>query len=123
MLGSVLSTEKTGIINPWQRLFTEPIEIVYIIMKDGVGFKHTSRYETKIHLNIGMLERKLKKIKKRNYSIKEIMIVIHNHLRNSEFSPEDHRQYMRLKEHGFNGSFLLYSHMTNKTYNIENKVN
>ncbi|MBA7513319.1 hypothetical protein ES705_05334 [subsurface metagenome] len=118
MLSSILSAEEKEQINFWQKLFPDRLERVYIIMKDGTIFKHTSHYEDKIYMSMESLQRTLKK---KDCTIKDIAIIIHNHLKNSKFSSIDHKQYMRLKKHGFNGSFLLYSHMTSKTYDIEDK--
>lgn len=120
MLGCVLSAEEEDVINyNWQELFTEPIEKVYVIMKDKTGFEHTSHDEIKVHMSIGMLQRRLKKVKDKNYRIKDIAIIIHNHLKYCHFSDDDYKQYMRLKQHGFNGVFLLYCQRTNKAYDIE----
>ena len=118
VLGSILSAEEKGQINFWQKFFPDHLERVYIIMKDGMIFKHTSHYEDKIYMSMGDLQNRLKK---KNYGIKDIAIIIHNHLKNFKFSPVDHKQYRGLKEHGFKGLFLLYSHVTNKTYDIEDK--
>ena len=118
VLGSVLSAEKKQ-INFWQELFPDRLERVYIIMEDGTIFKPTSQYETKVHISIGMLEKKLKRFKDKNYSIKNIAIIIHNHFRDCNFSLEDRKQYRMLKKYGFNGLFLLYCHRTNKTSSLE----
>jgi len=120
MLGSVFAVEKKDVLNHnWQSLFTEPIETLYIIMKDKIGFKYTSHDEVMVHMNIGMLE---KWLKKKNYEIKDIAIIIHNHLKNCRFSPDDWKQYRDFKSRGFTGQFLLYCQMTNKIYDIENKI-
>ena len=120
MLSPVLSAEKKEIANvDWRELFTEPIEIVYIIMKDGATFPHTSKHGAMVDMSIGRLEEELRKIKGKNYSIKEIAVVIHNHRMNKNFGQEDWRQYRMLKKYGFNGQFLLYCHRTKKVYDIE----
>ena len=106
--------------NSWQKLFTEPVEIVYIIMKDGTGFKDTNYDENLVYMKIERLEERLKN-SKRAYKIKDIAVVIHNHRKKKYFTPEDIRQYETLKKHGFNGLFLLYCHRTNKTYSLVNK--
>jgi len=121
MLNFILSAKGKKEINPWQELFTEPIEKVYIIMKDRTGFKDSGYDEVKVHMSVGMLERRLKKFKDKNYGIKDIAIIIHNHFRNCDFSPEDRKQYRMLKKYGFNGLFLMYCHRTNKTYDIEDE--
>ena len=110
-----------GNINSWQSLFTEPFEKVYVVMKDGATFPCTSKHEAMVDMSIGRLEEELRKIKGKNYSIKEIAIVIHNHRVKKNFGQEDRRQYHMLKSYGFNGLFLLYCHRSDKTYNIEDK--
>jgi len=120
MMGSVLFAEKERQVNiSWQELFPDHLERVYVIMKDGMIFQHSSQNETMVDMSIGMLEKRLKKFKGKNYSIKEIRIVIHNHRRNKNFTREDYKQYWMLKRYGFDGKFLLYCHRTNKTYEIE----
>lgn len=121
LLGSVFPAEKKKQFNSWQELFPDQIERIYIIMKDRTFFEHTDYYENKINVNIGLLEEDLKKIKGKNYSIKDIAVVIHNHLKGYKFSPEDRKQYRRLKRYSFNGFFLLYCHSSNKVYDIEDE--
>jgi len=112
-------TEKEDVINDyWQSLFGDSIETLYIIMKDYTIFPYTSHYEDMIYMEIGRLE---KALKKKGYKIKDIAIIIHNHLDDFRFSFLDHKQYRRFKKYGFSGSFLLYSNLTNKTYDIEDK--
>lgn len=117
----LFAAEKKKKVNFFQGLFTDRIERVYIIMKDGMPFKHTDHYENKLCLSVGRLEEVLKKFKDENYRIKDIAIIIHNHLKDYRFSDLDRKEHMRLKKHGFNGLFMLYSHMTNKTYCLEEK--
>lgn len=121
MLGSVLSAEKEKQDNFWQGFFPDHLEVVYIIMKDGTSFSRTSHYETKVHMSIGKLEEMLKKFKDKDYDIKHIAIIIHNHFSNRDFSPEDRKQYSMLKKYGFKGLFLMYCHGTNKAYDIEDE--
>ena len=111
--------EKSNFINSWQELFTEPFEIIYIIMKDNKVFKHSNQDEIKVYMDSGRLEEALKNFKTKSYSIKNIAIIIHNHLKGCRFSDEDHKQYRSLKEYGFNGFFLVYCHTSNKVYDIE----
>ena len=120
MLAYVLSAKEKGHINFWQKLFTEPVETIYFIMEDGVGFRHSNQYERIIYLNVEKLEKRLKTPEK-IYKIKDIAIVIHNHFEKARFSDSDYRQYRALKKRGFNGRFLLYCRRTNKTYCIEDK--
>ena len=118
LLGFILYAEEKKRVYSWQELFPDPIERVYIFMKDGMVIKHTSHDEIGIHMSIGGLEETLRKIKNKNYSIKEIEIIIHNHRWKNYFSPSDYRQYSMLKRYGFNGRFLMYCHRTNKVYDI-----
>lgn len=122
MLGPVLSAEKKGEVKTWKDLFTEPVETVYIIMKDGMIFQHSNQNEVMVEMSIGRLEKKLRKVKGKNYSIKEIRTVIHNHRRKNFFTRADYRQYEMLKKYGFKGLFLMYCHRTNKVYDIEDKT-
>jgi len=85
-------------------------------MKDKTVFRFTNLYERMVYLSVERVE---KELKKRSYKIKDIEIVIHNHLADCKFSPSDESQYRALKERGFAGLFLLYCHRTNKTYDIE----
>ena len=105
-------------INFWQKLFTEPVERMYIVMKNRIIFRLTSNDEKSINMNFGIME---KELKKRKYKIDDIEIVIHSHFANCKFSDSDYRQYRALKKGGFNGRFLLYCHRTNKTYDIEKR--
>lgn len=118
LLGSVLSAKEKKEVNPWQELFTEPIEIVYIIMKDGSHLKQTNYEERLVRMGAGKLETILKKTP---YEIKDITIIIHNHRFERKFSPSDWRFYRDLKKRGFEGHFLLYCHWANKVYSIEKK--
>ena len=119
LLGSVLPAEEIDLLNDyWQKLFTEPFETAYIYMKDYTFFPYTSHYEDLIYMEIGRLEEALQK---KGYEIKDIAVIIHNHLKDCTFSAEDHKQYRRFKKYGFRGLFLLYSNITNKVYDIEDK--
>ena len=118
ILNSALSAEKEDIINyNWRELFTEPCEIVYVIMDDWTTFTFSDQDENKIDFVIGTLEKQLR-TQERNYKIEDIAIIIHNHLKDCRFSPKDYIQYRRLKKYGFQGLFLLYSNITKKVYDI-----
>ena len=123
LLGPILPAEKKGDFNRWQSLFTEPFETLYIIMEDRVTFKYSNQNEIEVRMTLGKLEKQLR-TSERSYKIKDIAVIIHNHLKGCTFSPADRKLYWRLKhkKYGFRGLFLLYSHTTNKTYNIEDKA-
>lgn len=117
MLGSVLAIEKESIINyNWQELFTEPVERMYVVMKNRIIFRVTSNDEKSININFGIMERELKK---RNYKTEDIEIIIHSHFADCNFSDSDEKQNRTLKRRGFNGLFLLYCHRTKEVYDIE----
>jgi len=121
MMACALSVgEKKGDFNRWQSLFTEPIETLYIIMEDRVAFRYSNQNETEVRMILGKLEKQLR-TPERSYKIKDIAVIIHNHLKGCTFSPTDRKLHWRLEKYGFRGLFLLYSHTTNKTYDIENK--
>ena len=115
MLGSVLYA-KEKYIKSWQDYFPDPVERIYIIMKDGVAFKQTNYEERLIHLSVGILEKTLEKM---SYKIKDIAIIIHNHRFERQFSDGDWGFYRDLKRRDFEGLFLIYCHMTKKIYDIE----
>jgi len=114
-LGSVLSAGGKQ-INFWQKFFTEPVETIYFIMRDGTLFKKSNQEERLIRLSAGILKEDLKK---KSYKIKDIAIIIHNHRFERKFSDADWKFYRDLKKRGFNGLFLLYCHGTNKIYTLE----
>jgi len=115
----VLPTEKEAEVNPWQKFFTEPFETIYFIMKDGAPFRYSNKNKKGIYMNIEVLQERLKKVKGKDYSIKDIAVFIHNYYTRCKFSLEDRKFYRKFKRYGFNGLFLLYCHRTNKTYDIE----
>jgi len=114
----VLSAEKEAEVNPWQKFFTEPGEIVYFIMKDRQPFQVSSGRVKSIHVPIEELKKRLKN-EEEGYEIKDIAIVIHNHRTKARFLEADWKFYRDLKRRGFNGRFLMYCHRTKITYDIE----
>lgn len=100
----------------WGGQFKDLVETVYIVMKDGDNFKISSQEGRKVNLDVGRLDEYLKGIKGKEYSVKDIDIVIHNHLKRPKFSPSDKKQYRRFKDFGFTGKFLMYSHLRKRTY-------
>jgi len=122
LLSSTLSAEKKeseGVKErSWKELFTEPVETIYFIMEDGVGFRHSNQDERIIYVSVEELKKSLK-TPERAYQIKDIAIVIHNHFVKSKFSDSDRIQYRTLKKQGFTGRFLLYCRRTKEVYDIE----
>ena len=117
MSSFVLATEKKY-IKSWLDYFPDPVERIYVIMKDEIAFKFTNYEERLIYLAAGILEDFLKK---KAYKIKDIAIIIHNHRFERKFSDADWRFYRDLKKRKFDGLFLIYCHWANKSYCIEDK--
>jgi len=106
----------------WGDYFTEPIETLYIQMHDNKTFKYTSSDEGEIDLNTQALQMWFEKVNKSmgtDYKIGNIKLILHNHRKNSKFSDRDYRTNTDLKNHGFNGYFLMYSNLSKKLYNID----
>jgi len=104
----------------WGRLFTEPIETLYMLMKDGQAFKVSSQDEKEVFLTLGTLEKRLR-TKEKDYKMGDIAVIIHNHPKGGKVSPEDKKFHFRLKKYGFEGNFLLYSNTANKTIEYKQK--
>jgi len=111
-------------INSWQELFTDPVEKVLVFVEDKnspgdkVIFRFQSFDERAVYLRVGEMEEDLKK---HDYKIEDIEIIIHNHFVKCKFSESDKGQYRALKRRGFNGLFLLYCQRTKEVYDIEEK--
>ena len=115
MLSCVLSAKDKKQAKSWLDYFPDLVERIYIIMKDGMAFKHTNYEERLIRIGAGWLEETLKK---KGYRIKDISIIIHNHRIERKFSDADWRFYRDLKKREFNGRFLIYCHLTKAVYSI-----
>ena len=108
--------------NPWQKFFTEPIEKVLVFVEDKkspgdkVIFRFVSLDERAVYLQFAKMR---KDLKKHDYKIEDIEIIIHNHFADCKFSESDEGQYRALKRRGFKGLFLLYCHRTKEVYDIE----
>lgn len=105
----------------WGGQFKDLVERVYIVMKDGASFNISSQEGKKVSLNVGVLDEYLRKIKGKEYSVKEIDTIIHNHLTRPKFTSSDKKQYRRFKDFGFTGKFLMYSHLREQVYEYEPK--
>ena len=109
------SDELKALDKHWGRQFKDLTETIYIVMKDGETFDINSQDGKKVSLNVESLDKYLKGVKGKKYSIKEIDTVIHNHFNRPKFSDSDKSQYMRFKKYGFTGKFLMYNHMRERT--------
>jgi len=108
----------------WGDYFTEPRETLYILTEDNQLFKYSSSEEKKIDFNTQALQMWLKSVNKKrgtNYSVGNIKMILHNHLKDSKFSDIDHRTYRDLTKSGFNGQYMMYSNLSKKVYDINKK--
>ena len=88
------------ILYPW----SEPVEVCYIIPADGKKIiKISSGYDKAIYFVPSIKEI----LAKHGYEIKDINIMIHNHLWPSSFSDKDIIIYWYLRSNGFNGLYML----------------
>ena len=105
------SDEEKELDKFWGGHFKDLVERVYIVMKDGGVFNISSQEGKKVSLDVGVLDKYLRKIKGKEYNVKEIDTIIHNHPKRPRFSSSDKKQYRRFKDFGFTGKFLMYSHL------------
>lgn len=89
-----------SVLYPW----SEPVEVCYIIPADGKKIiKISSGYDKAIYFVPSIKEI----LAEHGYEIKDIYIMIHNHLWPSSFSAEDIVIYWKLKSNGFKGLYML----------------
>lgn len=91
--------------NLFRLLFKEPVEICYIMLKNGTIFKITQYFENKVYINIEQMRKELKEY---DCDIKDIVIIIHNHLDLSRISEQDKKIYRYLRQEGFKGVFAIF---------------
>lgn len=106
----------TGVPLPARAFFLVNKIRVEIPMNCIFKFSKERYYDIQANLDTGRLK---KELKKKGYEIKDIAVIIHNHLTVCRFSDEDHKRYRRLKKYGFEGLFLVYCHTSDKVYDIE----
>jgi len=110
------SEEEKKLDKFWGEQFKDLVERVYIVMKDGKTFTINSQDEKRVNLDIGVLDEHLRGVKGKEYSVKDIDTIIHNHFRSPSFTLDDKNQYRRLKKFGFTGKFKMYNHMREQVY-------
>lgn len=94
------AVSNVSVIYPW----SEPIEVCYIIPKDGKKIiKITSGYSDRVYFvpSIPYI------LNNHGYEIKDIQVWIHNHLSGTSFSQRDLIVYWYLRAHGFDGMYML----------------
>jgi len=91
--------------NIYKGFFTEPFETLLIVFKDGDFITFSSHHAYWITMSFGWLGDFLKK---NNKKIKDIKIIIHNHLIPTRFTEGNKYFYRKFKEAGFQGLFCIY---------------
>ena len=87
--------------------FTEPIESVIFIVRNGNFYMFTNQLDSAVYLEIDEFELILNKD---DLKISDIIYVIHNHLSPPfRFSSADKKFFYRLKMKGFKGIFALWA--------------
>ena len=89
--------------NVWAGAFTEPFESAYFLFKDGTLIRFTNHLESMIFFPD--LEEFFETY---GLEIKDLLIVVHNHLTPNRFSSADIGTYHYLKKRGFVGHFGIY---------------
>ena len=90
--------------NMWEGAFTEPFEIAYFLFKDGTIVQFTNFLEFAIFFPPNLEEF----FEVNGLKIEDLLVVVHNHLTPTRFSPADIGTYHYLKNRGFNGLFGIY---------------
>ena len=98
--------------------FTEPIEVMYLLMNDMQRYRLTSNYENVVFFRMWELENDLKRD---GYKISDIIVIIHNHTTQTCFSKMGIISYGRFKSRGFEGKFYIYVYRNKTIYELAEK--
>jgi len=90
--------------NVFHGLFTEPVEVSYVIFWDGYMLKFTSFEDNRVGLGYGRFK---ELVEAKGRKIEDIAIKIHNHIRGFNFSDGDHKFRRTMRYDGFEGSYCL----------------
>lgn len=112
---NVIKSEDKVIYALFKDMFTEPIEVIYFLMNDTTLYKATSNYENKIFLNIWVLK---KDFKQTGHTFSDVIVIIHNHMKDACFSENDIDAYRTFKSVGFEGKFYLYVYRNKTIYEL-----
>ena len=99
----------------FENMFTEPIEVLYLLTNDMRGYKLTSNYENIVLFRMWELE---KTLKRDGYKISDIIVIIHNHTTQAYFSRRDIISYKVFKSNGFEGKFYIYVSRNRTIYEL-----
>ena len=93
--------------NFYKKFFSEPVESALFLFADGEFFIFTSMDEQEVRGDITII---VDYLKKRGFDVKNLVLVVHNHIPIiGGFSEDDKKTYRYLVEKGFEGKFLIYS--------------
>jgi len=95
--------------------FTEPIEVLYLLMNDNTLYKVTSNNEFSISFDMNSLK---KELKQNGHTISDALLIIHNHYSHRDFTANDINAWRSFQDEGFTGNFYLYVTMNNTIYEL-----
>lgn len=90
--------------NIFYHLFTDPVEHLYLVMRDGNIFHLTSNIDYRICISHTILQ----DLKKHGYKVSDIIIMIHNHKFPHDLSEADRETWRWFRNRGFKGNFEIY---------------
>lgn len=106
-----------GASNLWEKLFTEPVEMIFYLYPNGaiVGFS-TYEYDR----ISGDINQQLEAMEKKGLKLSDVMIIVHNHFTPGSFSTPDRASITTMKKKGFRGIYGIY-HTATKTFEAYKK--
>ncbi len=99
--------------------FTEPIEVMYFLMNDTSLYRLTSNEANRIRFRLWEVENDLKQ---KGFEISDVIVIIHNHTRETYFSSNDIIMYASFKHEGFEGRFYIYVWRTRSIYELAERL-
>ena len=91
--------------NIFEQFFTEPFESMVLLAQDGTFYTMTTQHDLVIAIQPAQVYEFLLK---ENLEVKDLVIIIHNHLSPAGFSPGDDYFYRYFVKRGFQGAFCIY---------------
>ena len=104
--------------NLWLTMFREPFETVVFLFRDGSVVTFSTHDASTIDAPISML---VDYLKKSGRSLKDCLIVVHNHFTPAGFTMGDESSYAYLKFRGFRGVFGIYYTATGRFLGVSDR--
>jgi len=104
--------------NLWLTMFREPFETVVFLFRDGSVVTFSTHDAATIDAPISML---VDYLKKSGRSLKDCLIVVHNHFTPAGFTMGDESSYGYLKFRGFRGVFGIYYTATGRFLGVSDR--